>query len=60
MKADPGGAVEVGDAVILSCPEDSRWWDRDAGRLQKGLAAVCRKEGDGNFYYDQVTGESEA
>ena len=54
MTLDGVGAVLLGDAVTLSCPEDSRWWDRDAGRLQRRLAAVCRKDAKENFFYDQV------
>ena len=58
MTLDGVGAVLLGDAVTLSCPEDSRWWDRDAGRLQRRLAAVCRKDAKENFFYDQVITET--
>ena len=48
-------AVAVGASAAVSCPEGSRWWDKDAGRLRRTLTVVCRKDQEENFFYEEVT-----
>ena len=48
------GAVELGAEANVWCPEDQRWFDKDAGRLQRTLTVVCRKDQDEKFFYDEV------
>ena len=51
------GSVELGSSAVAWCPEHHhRWFDKDAGRLlRRTRTAVCRKDQDENFFYEEVT-----